>query len=183
MPRGGRRPGSGRKKGSGKVKGSGAKAGSVTLKSREVADRVAAGLPIGPPPGPTISEKNAAITPLDVMIQNMRHAMSVAEDAERVLAEISSDEIAGRGLEPAEQFKVLLAEVKKTVDLRQVAQECARDAAPYVHARIAAVAVKAGDSAEEIVPLAERLKIYARRDAIQASEGKVVELKKAGAEG
>jgi hypothetical protein len=39
-----------------------------------------------------------------------------------------------------EQFKALLAKVKQAAGLRHMAQECARDAAPYIHSRLTAVA-------------------------------------------
>jgi hypothetical protein len=51
--------------------------------------------------------------------------------------------------------------------------EAAKAAAPYVHPRLSASEPPRGD----VVPLHERLKAYARRDAIEASEGKVVKLK------
>jgi hypothetical protein len=161
MPRGGKRPGAGRKP------------GAATKKTREIANRVIRGEPIEPS-----AEAKAGVpnTPLEVMLANMRHAFAVALDAEKILGALSPADLVGD--DPQEQFKFLLAEVKKTVDLRQVAQECARDAAPFVHARLAPVDGRAGKD-EEAVPLHERLKAYARKDAIDSSAGKVVEIKKA----
>jgi hypothetical protein len=52
----------------------------------------------------------------------------------------------------------------------------AKAAAPYVHPRLAATALSSGD--RDFVPLAERLKEYAREDAIEASEGRVIELRR-----
>jgi hypothetical protein len=59
-------------------------------------------------------------------------------------APLAADKIAG--MEPDEQFKYLLAEVKKAAGFRAQAQECARDAGPYIHPRLASIeqAVKGG---------------------------------------
>lgn len=110
MPRGGKREGAGRK------------LGAVTAKTREIAERAMA----------------TGKTPLEVMLDNMRHFQQVAMDAEAVIASLSNDEI--KGDSPQEQFKLLLAEVKKAAGFRQMAHECARDAAPFMHAKLTSVA-------------------------------------------
>jgi hypothetical protein len=69
--------------------------------------------------------------------QNMRHFYKLAESAEAVLAEMSADRTAS--MPAADQFKYLLAEVKKAAGLRELAQARARDAAPYMHARLATI--------------------------------------------
>jgi hypothetical protein len=51
--------------------------------------------------------------------------------------------------------------------------EAAKAAAPYVHPRLSASEPLRGD----VVPLAERLKAYARRDAIEADKDNVGELR------
>ena len=48
-------------------------------------------------------------------------------------------------------------------------------AAPYVHPRMATAEPRHLEP--DFVPLAERLKAYARRDAIEAGDSKVVKLK------
>ena len=105
----------------GKRTGAGRKIGALTLRTRETAERA-------------IRE---GVTPLDVMLGNMRHFQSLAESADRVLSEFSADKLAG--MEPEEQFKHLLAEVKKAASLREMAHACARDAAAYVHPKLATV--------------------------------------------
>jgi hypothetical protein len=115
MASGGRRPGSGRPK------------GALTERTRKVAERA-------------LAEGKA---PLEVMLDNMRHFQQVALDAERVLEGLTIEEFKakhGDDLKPEEQFKALLAEVKKTAGLRQMAHDCAADAAPYMHPRLATVA-------------------------------------------
>ncbi len=62
----------------------------------------------------------------------MRHFYKLAETAEASLAEMSSERIAG--LSAADQFRYLLAEVKKTAGLCELAQACARDVVPYAPA-------------------------------------------------
>jgi hypothetical protein len=49
--------------------------------------------------------------------------------------------------------------------------DMAKAAAPHVHPRLAATVLSSGD--RDFVPLAERLKEYAREDAMEASEGRL----------
>jgi hypothetical protein len=104
----------------GKRIGAGRPLGALTVRTRAVAEAMAKG-----------------ITPLEVMISNMRHFHRLAESAEAALAEMSAERIAG--MSPDEQFKHLLAQVKRAAGLRELAQACARDAAPYMHARLATI--------------------------------------------
>lgn len=109
----------------GKRVGAGRKVGAVTKRTREVAERALA----------------EGKTPLEVMLDNMRHFQQVALDAESTLEGLTVEEFTGKVTAdtPEEQFKALLAQVKKTAGFRQLAQESARDAAAYVHPRLAAV--------------------------------------------
>lgn len=113
MPRGGRREGAGRP------------SGAITKRTREVAERALA----------------EGKSPLEVMLDNMRHFQQVALDAEATLEGLTVSEFTGKvtAETPEEQFKALLAQVKKTAGFRQMAQECARDAAAYMHPKLAAV--------------------------------------------
>lgn len=116
----------------GKREGAGRKVGSVTTKTREIAERSLA----------------TGMSPLEVMIDNMRHFQQVALDAEATLEGLTAAEFSEsipKDAPPEEQFKFLLATVKKTVGLRQAAQDAARDAAPYVHAKLASVEHKGED--------------------------------------
>lgn len=109
----------------GKRDGAGRPAGAVTKRTREVADKA----------------HKTGQTPLEIMIANMLHFQKVALDAEAVLEGMTVAEFTGRvtAETPEEQFKELLAQVKKTAGFRQLAQDAARDAAPYVHAKLASV--------------------------------------------
>jgi hypothetical protein len=111
MPRGAKRVGAGRK------------VGAASKRTREIADKAAAD----------------GKMPLEVMLDNMRHFAELAENAEAALAELSADDIAG--LPTEEQFKYLLAEVKKAAGLREMAQACARDAASYVCPKLSSTAI------------------------------------------
>jgi hypothetical protein len=114
MASGGRRSGSGRPK------------GALTERTRKLAEEALA----------------QGKAPLEVMLDNMRHFQQVALDAERVLNGLTIEEFQakhGTALKPEDQFKALLAEVKKTAGLRQMAQQCAADAAPFMHPRLATV--------------------------------------------
>lgn len=111
MARGGKREGSGRKK------------GALTTRTREVAERASA----------------EGKTPIEVMLENMRHFQQVALDAEAVIEGIQEGDLKSLGGTHEEQFKALLAKVKQAAGLRQMAHDCASDAAPYIHPRLAAV--------------------------------------------
>lgn len=119
----------------GKREGSGRKLGAVTKRTRAIAERA-------------LAEGKA---PLEVMLDNMRHFQQVALDAEAVLAGLTVDEIGGQDMSPEEQFKMLLAKAKNAAGFRQMAQECASDAAPYIHPRLAAVAHSTPDGPLQIL--------------------------------
>lgn len=112
MPRGGKREGAGRKQ------------GSLTKRTRDIAEKASA----------------EGKSPLEVMLENMRHFQQVAMDAESVIEGMTAAEITGRDMNPEEQFKTLLAQVKKAAGLRQMAHECARDAAAYMHPKLQSIA-------------------------------------------
>ena len=113
----------------GKREGSGRKVGSLTKRTQEVAERAIA----------------EGTSPLEVMLDNMRHFQQVAFDAEEVLAGLTAEEYTGVEMTPEDQFKKLLAEVKKAAGLRIMAHECARDAAPYMHSRLNATTLTGKD--------------------------------------
>src|SRR5262245_40537112 len=73
----------------------------------------------------------SGLTPLECMLQNMRRFHAEAEAAEQELTPALLENLA-----PQEQFNQMLAAVKKTLNLRQAAQQCAKDAAPYCHPRL-----------------------------------------------
>lgn len=110
----------------GKRDGAGRPAGAITKRTRDIAERALA----------------TGMSPLDVMLDNMRHFQQVALDAEATLEGLTAEEMSEavpESASPEEQFKFLLAQVKKTVGLRQAAQDAARDAAPYIHPKLTAV--------------------------------------------
>jgi hypothetical protein len=103
--------------------------GSLTKRTREVAERA-------------LTEGKA---PLEVMLDNMRHFQQVALDAEAVIEGMNEDQVNTLGQTHEEQFKALLAKVKQAAGLRQMAHECARDAAPFMHARLSSVSHSGAD--------------------------------------
>lgn len=107
----------------GKREGAGRPAGAVTVRTRETAERALA----------------EGKSPLDVMLDNMLHFQQVALDAEAVIEGIQDDELKAMGETHEEQFKALLAKVKQAAGLRVMAHECARDAAPFIHAKLSSV--------------------------------------------
>lgn len=107
----------------GKREGAGRKPGSLTKRTREVAERAAA----------------EGKTPLEVLLENMRHFQKVAHDAEAVIEAMTEDQVVSLGESHEERFKGLLAKVKAAAGLRQLANEVAKDAAPFMHARLASI--------------------------------------------
>lgn len=110
----------------GKRVGAGRKQGSLSTKTRKIAEQAAA----------------EGQTPLEVMLENMRHFQKIAVDAEATMDGLTADKFSEQvpsDATPEEQFKFLLAQVKKTAGFRQMAQDAARDAAPYIHPRLAAI--------------------------------------------
>jgi hypothetical protein len=108
--------------------------------------------------------------PLEVMLDNMRHFASLAESAKAAIAELSADKIAE--MPPEEQFKYLLAEVKKASGLREMAQACARDAASYVHPKLSSTVLKVEEKRsrhdwtnEELIAILEEARTDGNRTA------------------
>ncbi len=94
----------------GKREGAGRKPNALTKKTRKIAEAVAA----------------EGLSPLEVMIDNMRFAHQGAEGFLRKLIDSET---------PIEGFDAY----KEMLKLRDLAQECAKDAAPYMHPRLAAI--------------------------------------------
>lgn len=112
MPRGGSKPGERR---GGRVKG---------VRNRKNADRVAKAAASG-------------LMPAEVMLLNMRHALEHATAAERVARDEAPKAITELGLEKAGER--LLATLIQAGKHRDFAQTCARDVAPYFHAKLASI--------------------------------------------
>lgn len=140
----------------GRRPGAGRKPGTANKRTREIADRAAA----------------TGMTPLQVMLENMEFAHRKADD---ILAKIVAGEVDPElevdGRDPR------IEALKQLLGFRKMAQDCAQGAAPYMHPRLNPVEVKPQQE-EQSVPLVDRLKAYAREDAIEQSSGKVVDLGK-----
>lgn len=87
----------------------------------------------------------------------------------REIAEAAS----AAGLTPLE---FLLAVMRDGSASPMARLDAAKAAAAYIHPRLAPIEAKARE--DDHVPLAERIKSYLRDDAIEASAGKVVALRK-----
>jgi len=74
----------------------------------------------------------SGITPLEVMLDNMRFAHQRAEELlAALIADVEAGEVKGH--------KALLEAFTAILSLRKTAQDCARDAANYVHPKLAAI--------------------------------------------
>ena len=105
----------------GKRQGSGRKAGAVTTRTRAIADKI----------------MQEGITPLEVMIDNMRTAYDLA-----VLTRMQL---------PDEVIPLDDAALALHLKYRAMAQDAATDAAPYIHPRLATMTVK-GDEESPLFP-------------------------------
>jgi hypothetical protein len=76
--------------------------------------------------------------PIRLMIRNMLHYQKLAEEADEKILEVIDDDAFDK-LERREKFEVLMAQVIKALDLRDKAEGCAVDAAPYLHHRLTAI--------------------------------------------
>lgn len=115
----------------GKREGAGRQVGSVNKVTRELREQVAA----------------TGLTPHEIMIDNMRHAYAQAMELE---AAIGPEMIKGVD-DPQKAFERLLNEVKRSIGFRNIAQECAKDAAPYSHSRLTSTEVTGKDGGALIV--------------------------------
>jgi hypothetical protein len=127
-------------------------------------------------------------TPLEVMIRNMRF---YDEEAIRLVSQLAVAAAAGtlpideaEGDEEAQAGEGGLnadtvEQLRTIFNMRKMAGEAARDAAPYIHPRVGMESGEGGGD-PDFVPLAERLAAYQRRDELAAAGGKVVELKPPG---
>lgn len=88
------------------------------------------------------------VKPIDVMLGNMRYFWERADGFEKKLEEVAKIMTPEQIAKGGEEVMNLLTLIKDIGSFRSKAQECAVDAAPYVHPRLTAVAVKidAGDS-------------------------------------
>ena len=77
--------------------------------------------------------------------------------------------IEASGLTPLDYMLSVLRDEKADARRRD---DMAKAAAPYVHPRMAPA--QPGHPDPEFIPLAERIKFYARRDAIEAGDGNAV---------
>lgn len=68
--------------------------------------------------------KAAGLTPLEVMLENMRFAH---QQADELIAKV------------AEANNLALDDLKTALGMRKLAEDCARDAAPYVHPRLQSI--------------------------------------------
>ncbi len=138
----------------GKREGAGRKVGALTKRTRAVAERALA----------------EGKTPLEVMLDNMRHFQQVALDAEAVIEGMQEDQVQALGQTQEEQFKALLAKVKQAAGLRVMAHECARDAAGYMHAKLASVTI-GGDEENPVTLIHKIERIIVENSTDTDSEG------------
>jgi hypothetical protein len=114
MSHGGKRPGAGRKHGA---------LGRKTIERVRLVEQAA----------------TEGVTPLDVMLDNMRDAYAQALQAERELPSRVPDLTS---MEPKAAFDAVLTAVRRVIDFRRIAEQCASDAAPFVHPRLSAIEQK-----------------------------------------
>ena len=143
----------------GKRIGAGRKPGSLTKRTREVAEKAMA----------------EGKTPLEVLLENMRHFQKVAHDAEVVIEAMSEDQVATLGETHEEQFKALLAKVKQAAGLRVLANDAAQAAAPFMHARLSSVEVSGEFTTTKVIRTPAPTPVLADWQKQYADEGKTLQ--------
>lgn len=78
----------------------------------------------------------AGATPIEVMLDNMRVAYESAKVAEGEIPVLTPELLSA---DASASFKIILQAVQRVVGFRKIAQECARDAAPFLHPKLSAV--------------------------------------------
>ena len=76
------------------------------------------------------------ISPMEVMLDNMRVAYESAKAAEQDIPVLNPDLLSK---DAQASFKILLQAVQRVMDFRGIAQSCAAEVAPYIHPRLSAV--------------------------------------------
>jgi hypothetical protein len=94
----------------GKQEGAGRPKGSINKKSQEILVRAA----------------SEGIMPVEVFLNDMRYFYKLGEDKMRIA------EMTAPGKQQAKEFR-------GACELKDIARECARDAAPYVHPKLASL--------------------------------------------
>lgn len=144
----------------GKRAGSGRKSGSLTVKNREIAERVLA---------------NGGLTPLEVILDNMRFYHQASVHLVAKLLEQGAPPPMGEPAPDANPNQNVVDALREVLGFRKMAGEAAKEAAPYLHPRLSSVVEDDGEG-EETVPLADRLDAYRRRDDLKAAGANVVDL-------
>lgn len=114
------------------------------------------------------SQSKAGMTPLEIMLKNMRRVDAMADAAEQAAVTFVREAV--EKMSPEDLLVAMLAEAKKVIGLRNFAQDCARDAAPYMHPRLAAVAVSE-DKKSPLFKRIERLIIDPTHDSASDTDG------------
>ncbi|MDR3420180.1 MAG: hypothetical protein P4L80_02880 [Xanthobacteraceae bacterium] len=119
------------------------------------------------------------VLPLKIMLDNLRIYTKQADELTELLdggvpAPTGEDGAANAG----EARAAIIEAIGQVVGLRKLAGEEAARAAPYCHPRQGVLAEEGGT--EEMMPLADRIAYYTRRDEIAVVGDNVVELKPCG---
>jgi len=137
---GGRRPGAGRPKGS---KSKVTKASTTEKKALKAIAQVAAlAVPatgiLMPPTAPSVAPDG--ISPKDLMLTTMRMAWESAHTKSREATELDEMALAATDGDVAESFRKTANELRVEAGRHvAIAQQAAKDAAPYMHARLQTV--------------------------------------------
>lgn len=93
------------------------------------------------------------ITPIEVMLENMRWAHESARD---LVADINSMVKAGEASrivrkegDDEDKFETVFDMYREMIRLKSLAQDCARDAAPYIHPRYTTITVSDDDESPD----------------------------------
>jgi hypothetical protein len=112
--------------------------------------------------------RDGEATPAEVMITNMRYYWLRAEKLTDKLGELAdlltAEKIKSKDPEVLEMLKLM----DKISTLRDQAQACAVDAAPYCHPKLAALQIKTEDSGDSSKPMVNITPQLSPREAVEA---------------
>lgn len=116
------------------------------------------------------SDEMEGLTPIAVMLKNMKFYHDRAESLSDKLAELADKMTPEQLAAGGKELMRMLELINKVGDFRLKSQACAADAAPYAHPRLSAIAVKV-DNGDSKKPTAITLDMTPRQaiDAYQES--------------
>lgn len=93
------------------------------------------------------------ITPIEVMLENMRWAhgaaLTLVGDINEMVKQNETTRIVRKEGDDEDKFESVFDMYREMIRLKSMAQDCARDAAPYIHPRYTTITVSDDDDSPD----------------------------------